>query len=324
MEAPATEHRQYTEALVEALIQSATGDTLTAEATAAVEIAAGFWSRAFATATITPAIVPAHILATIGRDLVRAGESVWQVVVESGRLELLPVAAHNVEGGRSESSWTYRLQVNSPSNAQSQEHIPGTSVVHCRYSYRKQTPWLGISPLGWAVNTAQAMGRSEARMKEESGTPTGYVMPTPADVGEQDDGQGNIFDPFASLRQRLGALAGKLMVVQSMQTGFGEGRAAAPQSEWTPRRLGANPPESLIALRNAMQEGLLAACGVPPGLASADSGNQTANREAWRQFLHGTIQPVAVLVEAELREKLNQADLSIDFDRLFASIETPA
>ena len=313
------EERQYTEAVVQALIESATGDALTADATAAVEVASGFWARAFATATVEPDIVPPWVLATIGRDLVRQGESLWLVDVAGGELELLPVAAHQVEGGHRRNTWTYRVQVNSPSNSQTSTSHPATSIVHCMYSSRRSMPWVGVSPLTWATDTAQALGRSEQRMKEEAGTPTGYVMPSPQEAGDTDDGQGGLFDPFATLRTRLGKLAGKLLIVQSMQTGFGEGRAAAPQSEWTPRRLGANPPESLLQLREQMKDGILAACGIPPALAGSSQGSQQAARENWRQFLHGTIQPVSVMVRDELRHKLNNPELSISFDRLFAS-----
>ena len=319
MEESKTEQRQYTEAVVQALIEAAAGDTLTADATAAAEVASGFWGRAFAVATCTPPVVPAWILSSIGRELVRAGESLWLVEVDAGELSLLPVAAHQVEGGSSPSQWSYRVQVNSPSNSQRSESVSGTQVVHCMYSRRREQPWIGISPLTWAADTAQAMGRSESRMKEEAGTPTGYVLPTPQQTGGTIDEQGALFDPLAPLRQRISRLAGKMLLVESMQSGWSEGRAAAPQAEWSPRRLGANPPEGLLVMRRLMQDALLAACGVPPGLASADQAASQASREAWRQFLHGTIQPVATLVEAELRDKLNRPELTLTFDRLFAS-----
>ena len=72
-----------------------------------------------------------------------------------------------------------------------------------------------------------------------------------------------------------------------------------------PRRLGAAPPDSLIALREAVTVTIASACGVPPVLV-LDGGDGTARREAFRQFLHGSIQPVARLVAQELTEKLEQ------------------
>ena len=60
---------------------------------------------------------------------------------------------------------------------------------------------------------------------------------------------------------------------------------------------------------------MLAACGVPPDLFAA--GN--ASREAWRRFLHGSLQPLAALVARELADKLERPGLSIGFRRLAAS-----
>ena len=42
-------------------------------------------------------------------------------------------------------------------------------------------------------------------------------------------------------------------------------------------------------------------------------GVWTGQREAWRRFLHGSVSPVARLVEAELSAKLDTPDLRLDF-----------
>ena len=44
----------------------------------------------------------------------------------------------------------------------------------------------------------------------------------------------------------------------------------------------------------------------------------TSLREAWRQFLHSSVVPVAALVSAELSDKL-AVDIGLNFDRMFAS-----
>ena len=41
-------------------------------------------------------------------------------------------------------------------------------------------------------------------------------------------------------------------------------------------------------------------------------------REAWRQFFHGSVAPVAQCIEKELADKLN-IRISLNFDSLFAS-----
>ena len=60
-----------------------------------------------------------------------------------------------------------------------------------------------------------------------------------------------------------------------------------------------------------------AACGVPAPLVVDTDG--TAQREAFRHWLHASVQPLGSIVEAELREKLDAPDLALDFSALRAS-----
>ena len=55
-----------------------------------------------------------------------------------------------------------------------------------------------------------------------------------------------------------------------------------------------------------------------PGRARG-AWRRTAAHEAWRGFLHGTIQPLAACVAAELAARLDTPTLALGFDRLFAS-----
>ena len=56
----------------------------------------------------------------------------------------------------------------------------------------------------------------------------------------------------------------------------------------------------------------LAACGLNPGLFSS-TGDGTRMREGLRQFHLGTVLPIAKMIEAELRAKL-ETDISLRFD----------
>jgi hypothetical protein len=107
-----------------------------------------------------------------------------------------------------------------------------------------------------------------------------------------------------------------LVLACTTSAGWGEGRGAAPAADWRPQRIGANPPAAIDAIRTSTGQSIAAACGVPPALVSRSDG--TALREAWRQFLFGTISPVAKILEAEISEKL---DVGVDlvFDELRAS-----
>ena len=77
-----------------------------------------------------------------------------------------------------------------------------------------------------------------------------------------------------------------------------------------------NPPASEVALFTAANLEVLACCGVPPSLAAAGAEG-TAQREAFRRFLHLCVAPLARLVEAELSDKLD-GEVSLSFDGLFA------
>ena len=70
---------------------------------------------------------------------------------------------------------------------------------------------------------------------------------------------------------------------------WGEGRSGAPQRDWQPSRIGANPPAPLVDLHQTASREVLAAVGVNPALFSAGDG--TAAREAWRQLLFGGVAP---------------------------------
>ena len=125
-------------------------------------------------------------------------------------------------------------------------------------------------------------------------------------------------DPLAKMKTDLGQLAGGLSIVETTAAGWGEGRGSAPQKDWMPNRLGPNPPAALCGLREDVIRSVLSACGVSPAMVAA-VGDGTARREAWRQFLFGSLAPVAKTVEEEFRSKLEKPDLSFEYEGLRAS-----
>ena len=92
---------------------------------------------------------------------------------------------------------------------------------------------------------------------------------------------------------------------------------AAPQHDYRPQRIGADPPASLATLRTDSAQAVLAACGVSADLFT--HGDAAGQRESWRRFLHGSVQPLADLLAVELAGKLDTPGLRLTFDRLFAS-----
>ena len=78
--------------------------------------------------------------------------------------------------------------------------------------------------------------------------------------------------------------------------------------DWRPQRIGANPPPSLATLRTDSAQAVLSACGCSADLFVA--GDAAGQRESWRRFLHGSVQPLGDLVAAELADKLDAPDLT--------------
>ena len=260
-----TEKRQagggFTDALVAAIVARAGGASIgEPNAIAAVEVAAGLWSRAFASADLDPVIpaVTPSVLASVGRELVRRGESLFAIDVVDGAIRLTPIASWDVAGGASSSTWIYRLDMAGPSGSQTRIY-PSASVLHFRYAPSPESPWRSPSPLGYARATGKLAANLELRLGEEAGARVGYLLPVPADGGG-----GDADDPLESLKADLGRLSGGTALIETTSGGWGEGRGAAPQMDWKPQRIGASPPATLPELRGDAAMAVLAACGVPP------------------------------------------------------------
>ena len=105
----------FTQAIIQALVESANGEVFDASKTAAVETAAGFWSRAFSMGTVHNANVHPQVLGQIGRHLCRDGESVWYIEVIDGEPVLFPAFNAQVNGGKyNRTTWMYDIQLAGP------------------------------------------------------------------------------------------------------------------------------------------------------------------------------------------------------------------
>ncbi len=315
----------YTDAVVDALLHHAAGGTKADPSeTAALEAAAGQYARAFALAQVVPAnpatrpLTPA-VLAAMARDLIRRGECLHLIEADRDGVRLLPVASWDVRGQADPSTWRYRVVMSGPSSTITRS-VPGAAVVHGRYSTDPARPWCGISPLKWASLTGRLHAELESALADEAGGTRGHVLPIPqSPVGDEDevDEDGNPVDPLAKLRRDVKTLRGKTALVETVAAAWGEGRGAAPAADWKPQRLGADPPPTLATLRTDSAVAILAASGLPPGLF--DSSAAAGQRESWRRFLHGSVQPLGELLAVELADKLAVPGLTLGFDRLMAS-----
>lgn len=304
----------FTDAIVSAIAAQAAGTTAgDPSAIAALEACAGIWSRAFAAATVEPAhpAITSAVLALIARDLIRRGESVFAIEVEGAAPVLRPVGSWDVRGPWREADWFYRLDLFGPSGNVTR-FVPSATVVHARYSIDPSRPWLGLGPLDWARHTGALAANLELRLSEEAGGSIARLIPVPADGGDGTDE-----DPYKQLKLDIAAGKGRAMLVETTQSGHGEGRTVAPQKDWVQSRIGADPPAPLISLRDDASMAVMHACGVPATLIMANSDG-TAQRESWRRFVMGSVEPVARMVALELAAKLDTPGLRFKFDSLWA------
>ena len=308
------EHRadsSYTDALIAAITANAKGQT-TAFPTAvgALEAASGLVGRAFASAVVESTSTPVlraltpSCLALIGRALIRRGELVFYLDTSMGRIDLLPCQSHDVDGGPNPATWTYRCTVSGPERTHTYEDAPETGVVHLTYARDPERPWRGIGPIQAAGLTGRLAAETLAALADESSGPRGHLLGIPVDGA----------DPTVErLRQDLKNMAGKIGLIETKDWG---GAPGGGEVVLKPERLGPEPTAALVELFKVSREDVLSACGVNPSLVMDAQG--TAQREAYRQFLFGTVAPLGRMVAAELSEKLDTT-IRLDWEELRAS-----
>ena len=259
----------YTDILTQAILSRA--NATDSVYSGALEIAAGTVSRAFASAT------PA------GRD---ARYFTPVVMAEIGR--------DLIECG--ESVW--RIGQERLIHLPALDIQPGVRQLHLRYSTDVHSG-RGIGPLGRAAALVTLANTVENSLAKEAGALVGYILPIPTDGQDAS---------VAQLRQDLRALDGKIALVETAAGGWDAGRAAAPRREYEPRRLGPDIPESSLRLYRDVNRMVLVACGLPTEMLDEHTDG-TSNRETWRRFLHGTLQPLARIIQSQAAE----ADLAVEF-----------
>ena len=301
----------FSDTVVRLIEAQAAGTAADASSTAAVEAASGALSRAFASAEVVgepwvaEAVTPG-VLAQVGRDLIRSGDSMHVIRMgRDGMVTLIPASSWHWEGSHDPDSWTVRATCYGPSTSTTWD-LPASGVVFVRWGSTPGQPYVGTGPLSWAHTTARLQSEAERSLADEAGGPLAQLLAVPQDGG--DDGTD---DPLKMLKGDIAGARGKALLVETSAAGWGEGRASAPQRDWMAARLGPMPPESMATIRKDAFEAVLAACGTPPSLFVDSDG--TSQREALRRWHLGTVLPLARLVEHELSLKI-ETPVKLRFD----------
>ena len=295
----------YTELLIEAAYAQVSGGVASAS-TAAREVCAGHWGRAFASADLAPigqvsdALRP--FLAYIGRELIHVGEATFAIDFDGG-LRLTPASGYTVMGDSNPSTWVYDLTLPGPTSTTTRT-LSGDRVLHLTYATDSVQPWRGVGPLESAQATVALLSGLETQLGQEANSAAGSLIPVPQGV------------PMAGLQDDLRKLSGKLSLVPTTAGGFQAGFSQAPRGDYDVKRLGSNPPAGVVQLREDSQRSVLAACGVPTGVLGGETANSL--RESYRQFLHGSIMPIAQRLALQVGERFD-LDFAMNFDKLFAS-----
>ena len=297
----------YSDAVVAAIEAQASAKVADASSTAAVEAVAGLLSRSFADAEViaepwAQAAIDPFWLMQVGRSLIRPGESLSVIDMNhDGELVLTPAAFWNFEalntpGAEHENTWSARVTTYGPSSSRTRL-LSRDRLVFVRWGTSPGTRYRGQGPTSWAHLTARLSGETEKTLGDEASGPVAQILPIP-----QDGGDGGDDDPLAMLKADIAAARGKAVLTETTAAGWGEGRASAPQADWKPSRLGPNPPAELVELARDSFARMVAAAGCNVSLFVDSDG--TAQREAWRRWHLGTVQPLAKLLSHELTTRL--------------------
>ena len=301
----------FNDAVLRAIENQAAGTAADTGSTAAVEAAAGALSRAFASAEVVgpgwvrDAVTPG-VLAQMGRDLVRSGDSMHVLRMDGGgAVRLIPASSWHFEGDHDPASWTVRVTAYGPSTSTTW-NLPASGVVFVRWGSSPGQPYVGTGPLSWAALTARLQSEAERSIADEAGGPLAQLLAVP-----QDGGDGSDDDPLKLLKADIKSARGKALLVETAAGGWGEGRTAAPAKDWSANRLGPMPAAGLVQAADSAFARVLASCGVPPSLFLDADG--TSQREGLRRWHLSTVLPLARILEHELTEKLAEP-VKLKFD----------
>ena len=301
----------FSDAVVRLIEAQAAGTAADASSTAAVEAASGALSRAFASAEVVgpswvqEAVTPG-VLAQVGRDLIRSGDSMHVIRMGAdGMVQLIPASSWHWEGSHDPATWTVRVTAYGPSTSTTW-NLPASGVVFCRWGGTPGQPYVGTGPLSWAHTTARLQSEVERSLADEAQGPLAQMLAIPSDGGDDGDG-----DPLKLLKADIAGARGKALLLETSAAGWGEGRTAAPQADWKQQRLGPMPPDSMATIRKDSFEAVLASCGTPPSLFVDSDG--TSQREAVRRWHLNLVLPLARMVEHELTAKL-ETPVKLKFD----------
>ena len=267
------------DALTTALLAVASGTDGNPRRTALVRSCAGLVSRSLSRCVPTPAhnAVMPELLAALGYELVVTGEAVRLI---DGAL--LWEVEDLERGSRPDGTLMYRLRRKRPGQLQqSQKETHSAAAV---IDVRNPAAVDRTSPSFAALAAVEKLIEADAR------APHGQLM-----LG----GAGAASPLGSKAAVRLVAAVGRTLRERPGELVPIPGAHTAPGNPV--QRVGLDPTAELVQLRTALETSCASALGVPPALVVGSVGGG-AQREAHRYFTRSTVDPLARLIEAQLRK----------------------
>ena len=107
-------------------------------------------------------------------------------------------------------------------------------------------------------------------------------------------------------------------MVETSAGGHGLGLSSAPRKDFVESRLGADPPDSLVALHMMACGELAGAFGLHPELVGSATTSGVGQREQFRRWHQSHLKPLALRFAAELSMKF-ELDVTLTPDEMWTS-----
>ena len=303
----------YTDVLVSALLQQSRGETISARALGSQEIAAGIISRALSLATVTGdrGLLTTRVLAEASRDLIVNGEAIYLLDVGlGGDVRLLRATSYSVYGSDQDPApWRYNLSLYGPTQSRMVD-ASAAEVMHVRFATLTGYPWRGLSPLRLAAATGALSARLTESLGYEATVAVARVIPMP---------QGQSAPVSNAIRKLITEPeSGRIVLPETTKAGGGAGMGSAPTRDYRADRLGFDAQASEEQLYRTLLMEIGSICGVPWALMPGSGAAGPGIREAQRELLTGTVQPLGDLIVEEAARVL-ETPVSIDHHKLAAA-----
>ena len=265
-----------------------------------LQCAAGAVARAFAAAEVegdADGLLDPTTLYQMGFDLVREGQTLWLLEAGTGRLRLSRASTGSdvYQGAAARESWTYRLTLPGPSITTT-VRASADRVIHIRQNSDPTCPWRGRSGLEVAQSSGGLAATLVHALTVEGEVPSLRIVPQP---------QGQSQSAANSIR---GAVTDglRLALPETTAAGGGAGRSSAPLTDWKGYTIQPSYDAAGVELHALSLQETAGVCGLPAPMVPGAHAAGPAWREAFRQFVALTVQPMGRILEAEVSRVLER------------------